>query len=95
MIIFAIQDSGACSGANTLDGYQKYGKSTRCEGGKGGPLANDVYEISYPLKGTVHILLVQRFTGRKLCDFTKFLSICKGCTRKIVTENNLPVKIKK
>ena len=45
--VFAIQEGGQCFSSSTakLD-YDKYGKSTNCLGdGKGGPMANHVYEI--------------------------------------------------
>ena len=51
MLIFAIQDGGQCFADDRLDGYQKYGESTKCIDGKGGLLANDVYRILQPLVG--------------------------------------------
>jgi hypothetical protein len=42
---FGIQDGGHCQGSNNLAEAQKYGPSTVCSNGKGGPWANDVYEI--------------------------------------------------
>ena len=45
---FAVQDGGQCfSSADAATTYNKYGKSTKCYGGTGGPLANDVYRINY------------------------------------------------
>ena len=46
MFIFALQNGGQCFADDNLYGYQRYGKSTSCKKGKGGPSANDVYEIS-------------------------------------------------
>ena len=45
--VFAIQDGGQCfSSSKAKDTYRKHGSSSEClEGGKGGPLANQVYEI--------------------------------------------------
>ena len=47
--IFALQDGGQCfiSGPNQpLTAHEKYNRSTACGvDGKGGPLANEVYEI--------------------------------------------------
>ena len=50
MVIFAVQHQGWCAAAKTFVGYQKYGKSTACKNGKGGPWANDVYRITNPIK---------------------------------------------
>ena len=46
MVIFALQDNGWCAGDFNTDGYQKYGVSSACKDAKGGPMANDVYEIT-------------------------------------------------
>ena len=45
--MFALQDGGQCfSSATATVSHEKYGTSTDCEaGGKGGPMANDVYKI--------------------------------------------------
>ena len=46
--VFAIQDGGQCfSSANAKVAGLKYGKSPNCDkkSGKGGPMANAVYEI--------------------------------------------------
>ena len=51
---FAVQDGGQCLGsANAKSNYKKAGRSTRCSNYgvanvalKGGPMVNDVYEIS-------------------------------------------------
>ena len=45
--VFAIQDGGDCfSSATARDTYKKHGPSTSCrDDGKGGPWANEVYEI--------------------------------------------------
>ena len=45
--IFALQDGGQCFSSETATvTYNKYGTSSDCEsGGKGGPMANDVYKI--------------------------------------------------
>jgi len=45
-VYFAIQDGGRClSSLTAQDTYSKYGLSTDCQGGKGGNLASDVYEV--------------------------------------------------
>ena len=47
--IFAIQDGGQCFGSTNINSHKKYGISTDClYGGKGGPMANDVYKIQMP-----------------------------------------------
>ena len=45
---FAVQDGGAClSSIDAKDKYKTHGKSTACNAdGNGGPMANNVYEIS-------------------------------------------------
>ena len=44
--VFAIQDGGQCFGSATAkDTYKDYGASTECANGRGGPMANTVYEI--------------------------------------------------
>ena len=43
--VFAIQDGGQCFGSDDLNGYKRYGGSTQCSDGTGGPFANSVYEI--------------------------------------------------
>ena len=44
--MFAIQDGGWCAASATAEKtFDKYGKSNKCEGGKGGPLANTVFLI--------------------------------------------------
>lgn len=48
--VFAVQDGGQCFGsADAKARYKMAGSSNRCSSMKGGPLANDVYELS-PLK---------------------------------------------
>ena len=44
-VVFALQDGGQCFGSSSLKSYSKWGTSTDCARGLGGPLANDVYEI--------------------------------------------------
>ena len=46
--VFAVQHGGQCaSSATAKSTYNKYGASTACmPDGKGGPWANDVYEIN-------------------------------------------------
>ena len=45
-VYFAIQDGGRClSSITAQDTYNKYGLSADCQGGKGGKLASDVYEV--------------------------------------------------
>lgn len=47
--VFVVQHGGWCaSSANAGGTYNKYGESERCENGKGGPDANDVYQITGP-----------------------------------------------
>ena len=46
-VVFALQDGGQCFGSSHISNYKKYGKSSKCSGGKGGPMANDVYEINH------------------------------------------------
>ena len=44
--VFAVQDGGQCfSSATAEETYAKYGKSTECLGGEGGPMASYVYRI--------------------------------------------------
>ena len=43
--VFALQDGGQCFGSDDLNAYKKYGGSTQCSDGTGGPFANSVYEI--------------------------------------------------
>ena len=45
LTVFAIQDGGWCAAGKSLAAAKKYGKSTACKGGKGGPWANDVYMV--------------------------------------------------
>ena len=46
--VFGVQNSGWCtSSATAKSTYKKHGQSTAClSDGKGGPAANDVYEIN-------------------------------------------------
>ena len=43
--VFALQDGGQCFGSADLNAYKRYGGSTQCSDGTGGPFANSVYEI--------------------------------------------------
>ena len=44
--VFALQDGGWCaSSTDAKFTYSKYGKSFACKNGKGGPFANNVYEV--------------------------------------------------
>ena len=45
--VFAVQNGGWCgSSATAKQAYQYYGKSSKCkQDGKGGPWANEVYQI--------------------------------------------------
>ena len=44
---FAVQHQGWCAtGPRAHVTYRKYGRSTKCRNGKGGPWANDVYFLS-------------------------------------------------
>ena len=53
--MFAIQDGGMCVGSPNADKvYDKYGKSQDCKNdGKGGAGANQVYNLSGTMEGTV------------------------------------------
>ena len=45
--VFGIQNGVECwSGPNAPSTYSKYGSSTACSNGLGGPWANDVYQIT-------------------------------------------------
>ena len=46
-VVYALQNGGECWGSPTLDSYKKYGEAPKgkCKDGKGGPSANDVYEL--------------------------------------------------
>ncbi len=45
--VFGIQNGVECwSGPNAANTYDKYGTSTACTNGLGGPWANDVYRIT-------------------------------------------------
>ena len=45
--VLAVQHQGWCAtGPRAHLTYRKYGRSSRCKNGKGGPWANDVYVIS-------------------------------------------------
>ena len=46
MPIFGVQDDGQCFGSADKKTAQKYGSSSACSSGTGGPLANNVYELS-------------------------------------------------
>ena len=43
--VFAVQSGGWCAGMRGTLRFKKYGKSTNCKNGKGGSMANDVYQI--------------------------------------------------
>ena len=44
--VFAVQDGGQCfSSADARSKYKQAGNSDKCKIMKGGPMANDVYEI--------------------------------------------------
>ena len=54
---FAVQHQGWCAtGPRAHLTYRKYGRSSRCRNGKGGPWANDVYTVTG--KTEVHITLL-------------------------------------
>ena len=45
-VYFAVQDGGRCLPSLTAqETYSQYGLSADCQGGKGGKMANDVYEV--------------------------------------------------
>ena len=52
---FAIQDGGMCvGGPNAHNTYDEYGRSQGCKNnGKGGPWANQVYNLTGTVEGTV------------------------------------------
>ena len=45
MKYFGVQDGGHCAAGNDLNSAKKYGPAGNCSVGKGGPWANDVYEV--------------------------------------------------
>ena len=57
--MFAVQDGGKCVGSpNAHKVYDKYGKSQNCKNdGKGGPRANQVYNVTGTMEGTVTRIL--------------------------------------
>ena len=46
MPIFGIQDGGQCFGSDSKQAAKQYGASSACSSEKGGPMANNVYELS-------------------------------------------------
>lgn len=57
--VFAVQDGGQCfSSADARSKYKQSGNSDKCKIMKGGPMANDVYEVG-PLKRCL-VLMPQR-----------------------------------
>ena len=45
--VFAVQHQGQCfTGPRAHLTYRKYGRSSKCKNGKGGPWANDVYRVN-------------------------------------------------
>ena len=46
MSVFGIQDGGQCFGSQSMQAAKQYGSSSACSSGKGGPMANNVYELS-------------------------------------------------
>ena len=45
--VFAVQDGGECfASADAKTKYNTKGQSSHCSSGTGGPMANDVYELS-------------------------------------------------
>ena len=55
--VFALQDGGQCFGSDDLNGYKRYGGSTKCSDGTGGPFANSVYEIR---EGKIFVIFHKR-----------------------------------
>merc|ERR1719447_2230956 len=45
MKVFAVQNGGWCAASKSTTTYKKYGKSTGCKNGKGGPERSDVYLV--------------------------------------------------
>ena len=62
--VFGVQHQGWCAtGPRAHVTYRKYGPSTRCRNGKGGPLANDVYRVYG--KTLFHLVSLQFFMKRQ------------------------------
>lgn len=71
--IFAVQNGGECFlGPRAKITYNKYGRSTKCRGGKGGPWANDVYHliIKRMWKNSVDLFLHTSFFVCLCCLFS-------------------------
>nr|XP_039252593.1 uncharacterized protein LOC120329867 [Styela clava] len=68
--VFAIQDGGWCaSGSAAFKTYTKYGPSDKCKSdGKGGPWANQVYEIDTVLKVQYRPVGCFKDTGKRAID---------------------------
>ena len=43
--LFTIQNGGWCTGISNGTKYEMFGAATTCRNGRGGPWANDVYEV--------------------------------------------------
>jgi len=46
MSVFGIQDGGQCFGSQSMQAAKQYGSSSACSSDKGGPMANNVYELT-------------------------------------------------
>ena len=70
--VMGIQHGGWCaSGPRAQLTYAKYGKSSKCKNGKGGPWANDVYRISGEF--CLQIIVRGKFeTGNRLIELGNF-----------------------
>eukprot|EP00058_Branchiostoma_floridae_P006984 XP_002592472.1 hypothetical protein BRAFLDRAFT_68958 [Branchiostoma floridae] len=81
--VFAVQDGGWCAGsADGHSTYNRYGPSTDCAGdGKGGPWANDVYEITVSGPFAVQLDFVETFDieTASSCGFD-FVQVLEGQT---------------
>jgi len=51
MKVFAVQNGGWCAASKSTTGYKKYGKTTGCKNGKGGPERSDVYLVKCGASG--------------------------------------------
>ena len=59
---FALQDGGQCFGSKDSTAYKKYGDSTACSDGKGGPMANSVYGVRIGKMFLRHIFTIPPIT---------------------------------
>ena len=55
MPVFGLQDGGQCFGSADKKTAQQYGGSSGCSSGKGGAMANSVYELSKSSSLSFHL----------------------------------------